>query len=96
MTRRMTQSTTPSYTVESLATFRQQVEESHHDLMTMLTHQMATVLNPLIESNNQYFDTINKQMNKMVEALHLDDVEDPIIQQLANQPLILPHLFDEP
>ena len=41
MTRGMPYST-PGHTVESLATFRQQVKESHHSLMNMLTHQMAT------------------------------------------------------
>ena len=45
MTRGMPQYT-PTHTIESLATFRQQVNESHHDLLNMLTHQMATVLNP--------------------------------------------------
>ncbi|MED6136577.1 hypothetical protein PIB30_057328 [Stylosanthes scabra] len=33
-------------TVESLVVFRQQIEESHHDLVNMLTQQMATVLTP--------------------------------------------------
>ncbi|MED6195806.1 hypothetical protein PIB30_041439 [Stylosanthes scabra] len=39
-------------TVESLAVFRRQIEESHHDLINMLTQQMAIVLTPMIENNN--------------------------------------------
>ena len=52
--------------------------------MNMLTHQMATMLNPFIKSNNQCFNAINMQMNIMAEALHLNGVNDPIVQQLAN------------
>ena len=43
---------TPSNTLDSLATFREQIDESYHDLVNMLTQQITTVLNPLIESNN--------------------------------------------
>ena len=53
----------------------------------MLAHQMATVLNPLIESTNCRFAMINRQMNMMVEAFDINDNHvDPIIQQIANQP----------
>ena len=43
----------PINTLDTLATFRQQVEESHHDLVNFLTQQMATVFNPLINLTNQ-------------------------------------------
>ena len=80
MTRRMPQST-QSHTIESFATFRGQDKESNYDLMNNLTHQMAKVLNPLTESNNQRFDAKNKQVHRMVETLHPNkDVEDPIIR----------------
>ena len=50
--------TTPSYIIESLATFRQQLEESHHEYVNMLTHQMATVIIPLLESNNIRYEQL--------------------------------------
>ena len=73
---------TPCSTVDSLATFRQQVDESHHDLVNMLTCYMTIVLNPLIELTNRRFDVINRQMNRIVEAIDLNDnttAEDPTI-----------------
>lgn len=32
--------------------FWEQIDKSHHDLVNMLTQQMATILNLLIETNN--------------------------------------------
>ena len=58
---------------------------------------MATVLNSLTESNNQHFDTVNTPMNRMAKALDSnEDVKDPIVWQIANQPPISPHMFEEP
>ena len=58
---------------------------------------MATVLSPLIESNNQHFDVVNKQMNGMTKAFYLHkDVEDPILRQLVNQPPIVFYMFEQP
>lgn len=77
--REMTQST-QGHTVKSITTFRQQDEESNLDLKNKLTHQMATVLNSLTESNNQHFDTVNTPMNRMAKALDSnEDVKDPIV-----------------
>ena len=49
---------TSSYTNESLATFRQQLEESHHELVNMLTHQMAIVITQLLETNNTRYEQL--------------------------------------
>ena len=46
----------PNNAIESLATFRQQLEKSHHDLVNMLTQQMAIVLTSLIESINTRYN----------------------------------------
>ncbi|MED6163817.1 hypothetical protein PIB30_083693 [Stylosanthes scabra] len=48
-------------TVKSLAVFRQQIEESNHDLVNMLTQQMATVLTPMIENNNARIELVARQ-----------------------------------
>ena len=61
-----------------------------NDLVNILTHPMANVLNPLSESTNLCFDVINREMNKMARALDMNDHvegEDPIIRQMANQSL---------
>ena len=49
---------TLSYTNDSLATFRQQLEERHHKLVNMLTHQMATILAPLLKANNTRYEQL--------------------------------------
>ncbi|MED6116251.1 hypothetical protein PIB30_098325 [Stylosanthes scabra] len=48
--------------VESLAVFTQQIEKSHHDLVNMLTQQMATVLTPMIENNNARIEQVAQQV----------------------------------
>ena len=70
--------TNPSYTNESLATFRQQLEESHHELVNMLTHQMATVITPIIESNNTRYEQLARQVNRIASIV--DNVAEPINQ----------------
>ncbi|MED6186594.1 hypothetical protein PIB30_068257 [Stylosanthes scabra] len=54
-------------TTESLAVFRQQIEESHHDLVNLLTQQMATMLTPMIENNNARIDQVAQQVNELAE-----------------------------
>ena len=48
--------TTPSYTNELLATFQQQLEESDHELVNMLIHQMTTMITSLLELNNNRYE----------------------------------------
>ena len=68
--------TTLSYTNESLATFRQQLEESHHELVNMLTHQMAIVITPLLESNNIRYEYLAQQISRIASIV--DVVDEPI------------------
>ena len=70
--------TNPSYANESLATFRQQLEESHHELVNMLTHQMATVITPVIESNKTRYEQLARQVNRIASIV--DNVTEPINQ----------------
>ncbi|MED6198694.1 hypothetical protein PIB30_068972 [Stylosanthes scabra] len=57
-------------TVESLAVFRQQIEESHHDLVNLLTRQMATMLTPMIENNNARIEQVAQQVNDLAENMN--------------------------
>ena len=52
MTRAMPQGS-PINTLDTLATFCQQVKESHRDLVNLLTQQIAAMLHPLINDTNQ-------------------------------------------
>ncbi|MED6223727.1 hypothetical protein PIB30_076956, partial [Stylosanthes scabra] len=71
MSRQMPTSSSPANnTLESLAVFRQQIEESHHDLVNFLTQQMATVLTPIIENNNARIEQVAHQVNELVENIN--------------------------
>ncbi|MED6150050.1 hypothetical protein PIB30_068425 [Stylosanthes scabra] len=89
MSRQMPTSSSPvNNTVESLAVFRQQIEESHHDLVNLLTQQMATVLIPMIENNNDRIDQMAQQVNELAENFN----PQPPRQQMYNHrnpPVIL-------
>ncbi|XP_016173120.1 uncharacterized protein LOC107615583 [Arachis ipaensis] len=63
----------PSQTVGSLANIRQQMDESHHDLVNMLTHQMVTVLNPLLENINTRIEQLNRQVNRIATVVNLEE-----------------------
>ena len=62
----------PANIIESLAVFHQQIDERHHDLANLLTQQMATVLNPLIATNNARFEQLVRQVGHIVEVINLD------------------------
>ncbi|XP_016206208.1 uncharacterized protein LOC107646541 [Arachis ipaensis] len=63
----------PSQTVGSLANIRQQMDESHHDLVNMLTHQMVTILNPLLENTNTRIEQLNRQVNRIATVVNLEE-----------------------
>ena len=76
---------TPSNTVESLATFRQQLKESHHDLVNMLTQQMATIFTLLIESTNTRYDQLARQVNRIAGIVNVDEnPNNPIIRPVVD------------
>ncbi|RYR26450.1 hypothetical protein Ahy_B02g060683 [Arachis hypogaea] len=45
-----------SNAANSMAVYRQQVEESHHDLLNLLTQQMTTILNPMMADHKSKFE----------------------------------------
>ena len=76
---------TPSNAFDSFAMFRQQIDESHHDLANMLTQQITIVLNPLIKLNNAWYEQLVWQVNRIAGIMNL---EGP--QNINGQP-IPPH-----
>ncbi|RYR26946.1 hypothetical protein Ahy_B02g061269 [Arachis hypogaea] len=42
----------------SMAVFRQHIEESHHDLVNLLTQQMTTILNPMMADHESKFERL--------------------------------------
>ncbi|XP_015955269.1 uncharacterized protein LOC107479673 [Arachis duranensis] len=59
----------------SMAVYRQQVEESHHDLVNLLTQQMTTILNPMMADHESRFERLAKQVEKIARIIDYDEGE---------------------
>ncbi|RYQ98558.1 hypothetical protein Ahy_B07g086298 [Arachis hypogaea] len=59
----------------SIATFRQHVEESHHDLVNLLTQQMTTILNPMVADHESKFDCLARQVKRIARIVGYDEGE---------------------
>ncbi|XP_052111975.1 uncharacterized protein LOC127747505 [Arachis duranensis] len=56
-----------------MAEFRQYIDESHHDIVNMLTHQMTTILNPILADNESKYDLFVKQVEKIVRIVDYNE-----------------------
>ncbi|RYQ97022.1 hypothetical protein Ahy_B08g092986 [Arachis hypogaea] len=59
----------------SMAAFRQHVEESHHDLVNLLTQQMTTILNPMMDDHESKFDRLARQVERIARIVDYDEGE---------------------
>ncbi|RYR47012.1 hypothetical protein Ahy_A07g032906 [Arachis hypogaea] len=66
----------------SMAKFRQYIDESHHDLVNLLTHQMTTILNPILADNESKYDRLVKQVERIARIVDYDEGQ-PITQYLV-------------
>ncbi|RYQ90185.1 hypothetical protein Ahy_B09g096429 isoform A [Arachis hypogaea] len=57
----------------SMAEFRQYINESHHDLVNLLTHQMTTILNPILADNESKYDRLVKQVERIARIVDYDE-----------------------
>ncbi|RYR41935.1 hypothetical protein Ahy_A08g038373 [Arachis hypogaea] len=57
----------------SMATFRQHVDESHHDLVNLLTLQMTTILNPVMLDHKSKFECLARQVERIVRIVDYDE-----------------------
>lgn len=53
---------TSALTVKSMMSIRQQMDESNHKMVNMLTQQISTLFNPLIQKTNQSYQLLTNQM----------------------------------
>ena len=56
-----------------MAKFRQYIDESHHDLVNLLTHQMTTILNPILADNESKYDRLVKQVERITRIVNYDE-----------------------
>ncbi|RYR01874.1 hypothetical protein Ahy_B06g080736 [Arachis hypogaea] len=61
--------------MNSMAVYRQQVEESHHDLVNLLTQQMTTILNPMMADHESRFVRLARQVERIARIVDYDDGE---------------------
>ncbi|RYR07161.1 hypothetical protein Ahy_B05g074480 [Arachis hypogaea] len=61
--------------VNSMAVYRQQVEESHHDLVNLLTQQMTTILNPMMADHESRFERLARQVERIARIVDYDEGE---------------------
>jgi len=57
--------TRPTLTTDSMNLLRQQMDESNHEMVNMLTQQIGTVFNPLIWDTNRSYQALITQMRRI-------------------------------
>ena len=57
----------PALTTESMMLFRQQMDETNHEMVNLLTPQSGTVFNPLIQNMNQGYQALATQMGRIAD-----------------------------
>ncbi|RYQ84385.1 hypothetical protein Ahy_B10g103647 [Arachis hypogaea] len=61
-----------SNAANSLAVYRQKVEESHHDLVNLLTQQMTTILNPMMADHESKFECLARDVERIARIVDYD------------------------
>ncbi|RYQ82958.1 hypothetical protein Ahy_B10g101559 [Arachis hypogaea] len=59
----------------SMAVFRQHVEESHHDLVNLSTQQMTQILNPMMADHESKFERLARQVERIARIINYDEGE---------------------
>ncbi|RYR12110.1 hypothetical protein Ahy_B04g069639 [Arachis hypogaea] len=64
-----------SNAANSMAVYRQHVEESHHDLVNLLTQQMTTILNPIMADHESKFERLARQVKQIARIVDYEEGE---------------------
>ena len=59
--------TLPPLTTNSMNLLRQQMDESNHEMVKLLTQQLGTVFNPLIRDTNRSYKALTTQMGRIAD-----------------------------
>jgi len=57
----------PVLTIESMMLFRQQMDESNHEMVNLLTQKFGTVFNPLIQNTNHGYQALATKMGRIAD-----------------------------
>jgi len=70
-----------SLTNASLMVLRQQIEDTNHEIINMLTQQIGTVFNPLIQQTHNRYQTLTDQMGRIVDFFGVSPVQNRPVPQ---------------
>jgi len=59
--------TLPPLTTNSMNLLRQQMDESNHEMVNLLTQQISTVFNPLIRDTTRSYQALTTQMGRITD-----------------------------
>ena len=76
----------PPLTTNSMNLLRQQMDESNHEMVNLLTQQIGTVFNPLIRNTNRSYQALTTQMGRIS---YFFAPPQPVTQIQNQQPLRL-------
>ncbi|KAK2456608.1 hypothetical protein QL285_003958 [Trifolium repens] len=79
-----TRNVNPSLTNAALNALRQQMDESNHDMVNMLTQQIGTVFNPLIQNTNQSYQLLANQMGRIADFFGAPQIPNQQVPQIQN------------
>ena len=85
-----------SFTNASLNALRQQMEETNHEMVSLVTQQVGAVINALIRDTNNSYQVLSVQMERIADFigapavrntpvsrnLNVGSVENPIVSQI--------------
>jgi hypothetical protein len=89
--------TSQPLTNASVMSLRQQMDESNHEMVNLLTQQMSTVFNPLIQNTNDSYQMLAHQMGRIADFFGTP--QPPLVQpriQYPIQQLIMPAMSATP
>ncbi|KEH16546.1 hypothetical protein MTR_0151s0020 [Medicago truncatula] len=73
-----------SLTNASLSALSQQMEETNHEMVNLVTQQVGTVINPLIQDTNNSYQALSLQMERIANFLGAPPVRITTVPQNAN------------
>jgi len=80
-----------SLTNASLVALRQQVEDSNHEMVNMVTQQIGTVINPLIRDTNNSYQALSAQMERIANFSGAPPARNiPVPQNQNARPIEIP------
>jgi hypothetical protein len=83
----------PVLTTDSMNLLRQQMDESNHEMVNLLTQQIGTVFNPLIRDTSRSYQALTTQIERIADCFAPPQpVYQPVLKVQNQQPLRLVEL----